>query len=171
MAQAIDGKDYLLFFRAWKNRATDAGAKLAFQTEHSIDMSKETETTSTKDGNINTIADGDNTISITSIAYREDTGTATVWEKLKEHYKANELVEVWEVDRNSLTTDGKYKADYYQGFLSSFTKSAPSDAQSELEMEYAINGNGVSGEVTLSDAQQAVAQYVFHDLEPVPAEV
>lgn len=164
MAQAIDGKDYLLFFRALKDKATDTGAKLSFQTEHSIEMSKETSSTPTKDGNINTIANGDNTISITSIAYREDSGTANVWEKLKGYYKANELVEVWEVDRNSKTVGDKYKADYYQGYLSSFSKTAPSDSQAELEMEYAINGDGVSGEVTLTGEQQAVAQYVFHDL-------
>lgn len=166
MAEAISGQDYLLFFRAWKNRATESGAKLAFQTEHSIDMSKETEATPTKDGIINTISDGDNTISITSLAYRDDAGTLTVWEKLKQLFKDNELVEVWEVDRKSAETGGEFKADYYQGLISSFTKSAPSDGNAELEMEYAINGSGVSGTVSLSGEQQAVAQYVFHDLAP-----
>lgn len=170
MPEKISGQDYLLFFRAWKNRETESGAKLAFQTEHSVDLEKDTDTTQTKDGNINTITDGDNTISFTSLAYRDDEGTQTVWEKLRQYFKDEELVEVWEVDRNGKTTGEKYKADYYQGYFTSFSKSAPSDDNSELDVEFAINGQGVSGEVELSEEQQALAQYVFHDLKPVPAE-
>ncbi len=52
MASVISGKDMLLFFRKRADHATVDASKLRFQTEHSISMEKESESTQTKDGNV-----------------------------------------------------------------------------------------------------------------------
>ena len=168
MAQAIQGKDLVLFFRALKNKATDDGAKLKFQTEHEIAKEKESSTTATKDGVIVSVSDGESTASITSIAYREDDATTEVWKELESYFKANEIVEIWEVDLGSKTGvlgSETYEVEYFQGYFTSFSKTAPTDDMVELSMEYLINGSGVSGTDTLTTAQQvAISQYEYAEL-------
>lgn len=165
MPKAIQGADLLLFFRKLKDAATESGAKLAFQTEHSLDKSKDNESTSTKDGTVNTPGSDENTVSISSLAYVNDDNVQAMWEDLEEWYDAGEIVEVWEANRNRKVGE-LYKARYFQGTITSFSLSAPSDGVVELEMEYAVNGSGTKGEMALSDAQQEVAQYAFTDLAP-----
>ncbi|MEX2805038.1 phage major tail protein, TP901-1 family [Streptococcus sp. H31] len=163
MAEVISGKNLILFFRKYDNRATEDASKLRFQTEHSISLENETEGTITKDGNINTISDGENTISITSLAYIDDTETIETWRELRKYFKQKALVEVWQIDTASATGD-QYDAEYYQGYFSSFELSAPADDKVELSFEFAINGNGAEGTDVLTDEQkQAVAavQYEY----------
>lgn len=166
MAELLLGKNLILFFRDYAERATADASKLRFQVEHTISLEKESEASSTKDGKIVAISDGENTIEITSLAYREDDGTQGVWETLREYYNKNKLVEVWQVDA-SKEKNGKYKVDYFQGYFTSFEISAPSDDKVELTINYAINGNGVQGEDTLTADQLATvkaAQYEYQKM-------
>lgn len=168
MATKLQGKESLLFFRRYEDRETESAAKLFFQTEHSIEKTKETETTQTKDGQTTTVSDGENTISITSLAYAEDDGVVALWEELEDWFDANDKVEVWEVSKG-LREGEQFRARYFQGHITDFSISAPADGDMELEMTYAIDGNGTKGAVTLTDEQQQVASYVFTDLDPVTA--
>ena len=69
MARITMGDRLLLFFREYNLRETENGSKLRFQTEHSISKEKESDAIWTKDGTQNTIRDGENTISISSLKY------------------------------------------------------------------------------------------------------
>lgn len=166
MAELLLGKNLILFFRPYSKRLEMDASKLRFQVEHTISLEKESEAQSTKDGKIVAISDGENTIEITSLAYRDDDGTQEVWEALREYYNNNELVEVWQVDATK-EKNGKYKVDYFQGYFTSFEISAPSDDKVELTINYAINGNGVQKEDTLTEEQLATvkaAQYEYQKM-------
>ena len=167
MAELIQGKSFLLFFRRFADAETQNAAKLRFQTEQSLKMEKETEATKTKDGVVNSLSDGENTIDIKSLAYKEDKKTTAAWKDLRKWFKAGDLVEVWQVDLTS--EDSKnYEVEYFQGYFKSFEISAPADGKVELSANYAINGNGVEGKDTLTEEQkQAVAniQYEYAKME------
>lgn len=156
------GKNLVLFFREWSKRKTEDGAKLRFQMEHSISKEKETEATVTKDGVINTIADGENTAEVTSLAYVDDTETITTWEKLEEMFDRNALVEMWQVDITNPEAK-EFTPTYYQGYFTSFEISAPADGQVELSYSYAINGKGVKGDDTLTEAQLKSVQSTMYE--------
>lgn len=163
MAELIQGKSFLLFFRRLDDAKTKDAAKLRFQTEHSIKMEKETEATKTKDGVINSLSDGENTIDISSLAYKEDTKTTATWKELKEWFKKGDIVEIWQVDLTSENGKG-YDVDYFQGYFTSFEISAPADGKVELSATYAINGNGAEGKDKLTETQQQAvssAQYEY----------
>ena len=57
----------------------------------------------------------------------------------------------------------KYKATYFQGYVSSFSKTPNSEDALELEIEFAINGIGQKGYATLTTNQAEVVSYVFKD--------
>lgn len=169
MASVISGKDMLLFFRRRANHETEDASKLRFQTEHSISMEKESESTPTKDGNVVTVSDGENSADITSLAYREDTDTVEVWKELKRYYQAGDLMEMWQVDIGS-GLDGKdLDADYFQGYFTAFELSAASDGNVELNYTFAINGNGVEGTDSLTAEQLAEVRNAQYDYESLKA--
>lgn len=69
--QAAKGSKQFLLFRLLKDQATKAGAKLAFQTEHDLTETKDSESTNTKDGILQTTGALETEISATSILDRK----------------------------------------------------------------------------------------------------
>lgn len=168
--EVINGRNVLLFFRERANHATEDGSKLRFQTEHSISKEKETESTITKDGNINSITDGENTADITSLAYVDDEAIITTWETLEDMFDRNALVEMWQVDITNATPENpNVRPTYFQGYFTSFELSAPADGQVELSYSYAINGNGVKGDDVLSEAQLQAVTASIYEYETIAA--
>lgn len=157
----INGKNMLLFARLYKDRTEQSATKIRFQTEHSIDMGMESDSVVTKDGVMQSITDGDNTIDMSSLAYNDDEETIFGWRYLRdEGFKKKELVEIWQVDLDSLN-EGQYDVDYFQGYLTSFNLSAPADGNVTLDYTYAINGVGARGTdtVDIEAIQQALYDY------------
>ena len=169
MATVISGKDMLLFFRKRADHATVDASKLRFQTEHSISMEKESESTQTKDGNVVTVSDGENSADISSLAYREDGETIEVWKELKGYFQDNELMEMWQVDINSGLNGTDLDADYYQGYFTAFELSSAADGNVELSYTFAINGNGATGTDSLTPEQLSEVRNAQYDYETLKA--
>ena len=159
----------LLFFRKRADHATADASKLRFQTEHSISMEKESESTQTKDGIYVTVSDGENSADISSLAYREDDETIEVWKELKGYFQDNEEMEMWQVDINSGLNGTDLDADYYRGFFTAFELSAAADGNVELSYTFAINGNGAEGTDSLTPEQLAEVRNAQYDYETLKA--
>lgn len=153
--KTIHGMDLVLFFRKLAEKETADGARLRFQTEHSISESKETESNPTKDGQVVNVTDGEGSIDFTSYAYIEDGATIAMWETLYEWFQAEEMTEIWEVNTKDITPEGSYKPTYYVGYFTDYEKSAPADGIVELNFTFTLEGSGVKGEDTLTEAQLA----------------
>lgn len=171
MATAINGKDLLVFFRRFADKATVDARRNRFQTEHTVSAEKETNSTTTKDGNLNSIADGESTAEFTSIAYREDgQEVIELWKEMRKWFRDNELVEFWQVDLGSKHGADLYDVDYYQGHFTSFELSAPADDLVELSFEFAIDARGVEDhEDTLTTEQLQAIQSGMYDYETLAA--
>ena len=77
-----------------------------------------------------------------------------------------EIVEIWEINKaeNGIGEDAdKYKATYYQAYVSEFTPNATAEDNVELSLAFAVNGVGQEGYATLSEDQAKVIQYTFKD--------
>ncbi|MFS1663350.1 phage major tail protein, TP901-1 family [Streptococcus sp. zg-JUN1979] len=174
MVTTIDGKDLLAFFRLLKNRTTEDAARIRFMTEITISMEKETDSTPTVDGNVTSVADGENTMELKSIAYREDDpNTINLWEEMHQWYLDNETVEFWAVDiksgvLNKETQKEEFQVHYFQGHFTEFELSSSAEGKVELSYSFAIDGKGVwRHKDVLTDAQmQSVkaASYAYHTL-------
>lgn len=174
MATAINGKDLLAFFRRFADKTKVDARRNRFQTEHTVSSEKETNSTTTKDGNLNSIADGESTAEFTSIAYREDSqDVIELWKDMRKWFRDNELVEFWQVDLGSKRNEGGkdiFDVDYYQGHFTSFELSAPADDLVELSFEFAIDGRGVEDHTdTLTSEQLAAIQSGMYDYETLAA--
>ena len=172
--EAINGKDYLSFFRRFKDRTKADADRIRFMTEMTLSMEKETDSQATVDGIVNSIAEGENTLDFSAIAYR-DTNPEMVelWKQMRQWFLDGETVEVWNVDinsgkKNERTQKTEYLVDYFQGKFTSFELSSPADGKVELSYSYAIDGKGLfDNKDTLTKEQAAAvqaAQYAYHTL-------
>lgn len=173
-AEIINGKDYLSFFRRYADRSKKDAAAIRFMTEVSVKLEKETDSTSTVDGKVSSVSDGDNTLDVKSIAYRtEDPEVVEMWKQMREWFLNEEVVEIWNVDiksgkENSDTHKTEYLVDYFQGKFTEFEMTSAADGKVELSYSYAIDGRGIwNHKDALTDEQQLAvkaAQYAYHTL-------
>ena len=159
-AEAVAGSRIVYLFRILSKAATAAGAVLAFTTENERTKSKDADSTVTKDGTIRTPGASETEITATALLVKGD----TMIEELEDAMDNDELVECWEVNLEEAGTgDNKFKAMYFQGYLTEISKSSNAEDFTEVSLTYAANGTGARGEATVSAEQQEVAAYVFAD--------
>lgn len=159
MPVAKKGIDSILLFRLLSEASKADAAKLAFQTEHSSDKSRDTNSVKTKDGVLQSVGGIEVSLSATTIMAKDD----ELADKLEKAMDNGELVEVWEIEKNAKKQGDKYEATYYQGYFTSFKKTKNAEDLIELELGVAVNGTGVKGYATLNASQAEVVQYEFAD--------
>ena len=171
--EVMDGKDLLTFFRLLKNKKTADASRIRFMTEQTLSMEKETDSQTTVDGIVSSVADGENTIEFSSLAYRDtDAETIEMWKELRNWYLNNETVEVWNVDiksgKKNVSEKTEYLVDYFQGKFTEFEMKSAADGKVELSYSYTIDGKGLFDKKdTLTPEQEAAvaaANYAYNTL-------
>lgn len=127
---AKQGKDIILLYRVLSKASKEAAWKLAFQTEHSNEKTREYNTTATKDGIIGSLAAIEYSLSATSIAANGDPHL----DEMDKAFDDGEIIEVWEIDKAEKGSDGKYKAKYLRAYLTSFSYEPNSEDALELSL-------------------------------------
>lgn len=160
-AESVEGKKIVYLYRLLKDAATMDANFVAFTTENGTTFSRDADTTATKDGSIRTPGAVETEITTTAILAVGD----EMIQKLKNALVSGELVEVWEVNlAEPGTAENKFKADYYQGYVTEFERTSSAEEYVECSLTFGINGSGASGEATVSVAQQEmISQYGFKD--------
>lgn len=172
--EVMDGKDLLAFFRLLKEKDTANASRIRFMTEQTLSMEKETDSQATVDGIVSSVADGENTIDFSALAYRDtDAETIEMWKELRNWYLDNETVEVWNVDiksgkKNGVSQKTEYLVDYFQGKFTSFELKAAADGKVELSYSFTIDGKGHFDKKDVLTPEQeaavAAANYAYHTL-------
>lgn len=160
-AEAVRGKKIVYLYRILSKAKENAAAALAFTTENSRTKSKDADSTETKDGAIRTPGAVEVEITATSILQKGD----TLIDELEAAMDNDELVEIWEANLAEPAGQGTntFKGRYYQGYLTEFEQTSNAEDFVECSLTFGINGNGAKGDVTVTPAQQEVANYVFKD--------
>lgn len=167
-AEAVQGKKIIYLYRILEDAATADGTAIAFTTENGRTKSKDADSTATKDGSIRTPGVAEVEITATSLLAKGDAMIG----KLEAALDGDKLIEVWEVNLDEEgTTDnaGKYKAKYFQGYVTEMEITSNAEDYTEVSLTFGINGNGVDGYATVSAEQQEIASYVFADTQKTGA--
>lgn len=157
----LEGKNKILLFRLLKNSDKDA-AKLAFQTEHTFSLERDTDSIETKDGTIVKLGDLEGEVTgIEAVQAKEDPVATMLQDSILE----GEKLELWEVtvDEDLKDDDDKYPAMYAQGYLTSWEAEAPTEDESTYSGDYTIELVPQFGFATLTEDQEDAVQYAFRD--------
>ena len=159
-ATPVQGKKLVYLFRVLEQAAAETGTLLGFVTENSRSTSIDADTTATKDGSIRSPGTPEITISSTSILPKDD----TIIDTLEAAALANKMIECWEANLEQAgSAANTFKGMYYHGYITSIERTSSAEDNVEISIEYAVDGMGASGDVTVTAAQQAVAALVFAD--------
>lgn len=161
--EAVNGKQLIYLFRVAKDSKKENASAIAFPTENERNVTKDADTTATKDGTIRTPSVAEIEITSTSIMPKGD----AIIDKLEKAMLADELVECWEVnlaEEGTETNVGKFKAKYYQGYLTECSISSEAEGSVEVDLTFGANGNGADGYATVTKEQQEIASYVYKDV-------
>lgn len=162
-AEAVRGSKIVFLYRVLENASTDTGTVLAFTTENGLSISKDADSTATKDGAIRSPSDAEIEISATSIFKKGDALIKT----LRDAMLNDKLIEVWRANLEDPVsqepTNTKFYGTYYQGYLTSFEETSNAEDYVEYSLTFGINGTGADGEVTVTQDQQEAALYTFTD--------
>lgn len=160
---AIKGKRIIYLYRLLTEAATSDATAIAFTTENSRSKSRDADTVNTKDGAIRVPGEIETEINTTAIFASEND---EMIDKLEKAIDSGEKVEVWEVNLDKpgeTANEGKFKAKYFQGYVTNFELSSNSDDHAEASLDFGIEGTGADGYATVTDEQQEIAAYVFKD--------
>lgn len=160
-AEAVSGKKIVYLYRVLSEAASSDATALAFTTENSRTKSRDADSTETKDGAIRTPGATEVEISATSILTKGD----KLIDKLEKALDDGGLIEIWEANLAEpiAESSNKFKGAYYQGYLTEIEYSSNAEDFVEVSLTFGVNGNGATGEVTVSTEQQEIAAYVFKD--------
>lgn len=155
--QSSHGKRRVLAFR--KLGDVQAGAKLAFQTEHKWEYERKSDNKATKDGNIASGGSLEVKLSINGIASNDPTNKLLA-DSVKEGFE----LEVWDIDLDGAKQGNKYPAKYARGTLNKWEIPAKADELVEISSEMSISGQPVDGYTALTFEQEQEAMYVFQEM-------
>lgn len=166
-ADAISGKKIIYLYRVLENAAADDAAAMAFTTENETSISKDADATVTKDGTVRTPNAAEIEITATSLFAKGD----ALYDKMKQAMLQDKKMEVWEVNLAEPVESqtNKFKATYYQGYLTEFTKTSSAEDHVEISITFGVEGTGADGSATVTTEQQEMAAYVFADTQKTGA--
>jgi len=155
------GANRIMLMRPFSLRHNTTAGRMAFQTSHEKSLTRDAESTITKDGNINSLSELEVSYSLTTLLAQND----DVRERLYDAFLNGELVELWDIDKTEPTVAGgnQFPTTYFQGYLTEWSESAGAEDSVEISMSIVINGSGARGNATLNQEQTNVVQYEFAD--------
>ena len=169
MSIAVAGKKLIYLYRLLEQQATADGTRLAFVTENERSVSKDADSTATKDGTIRTPSNAEVEITTTTILAKGD----TMIDALEDAMIHDKIVEIWEanLEEPHPTQANKFKGKYFQGYVTECNTTSSAEDMVEKSLTFGVNGTGAEGWVTVTPSQQEDANYVFTDTpatSPVP---
>lgn len=153
------GRKFMSYLRLERDATEEAAIRPAYQLSTNLSIEPQSDSTMTKDGNVNIQSGNETTVEI-SYLLSDDPTTDLIYEAVRE----NLLVEHWLVDLSQPVEKGGYAARYMQGYFQGFELPADAEGGVEISGELSINGDPVDGVVTLTEEDIANIQYVFRDL-------
>lgn len=160
-AEAVKGKKIAYLYRLLDDQATEAAQYVAFTTENGTTYSRDADTIVTKDGTIRDPGEVEVEITTTALLSVGD----VMLKKLRDALINGKKIEVWEVNlAEPGTGDNKFKARYYQGYVTEFEETSAAEDYVECSLTIAAEGSGADGEATVTEIQQEMIElYGFKD--------
>lgn len=158
------GFDKVVFLRRLSDADSLAGARLALQTTHSLEVQAKADSTATKDGSITTQGSPETTLEVENIS-SDDVLNDLIWDSAKNKTK----LEAWEVNLAKKDAKGRYFARYMRGYVSDMQEDNDADDSSNGDAKLTIDGVPQDGYLTLDEGQKAAIAYAFRGLQPVTA--
>lgn len=152
------GTDELVLIRK-AGEATQAD-KVMWATEVERETERDSDNEATMDGSVNTGGAVESNVTVTGYMSSDDELTDEIEDATEEATP----YEMWVINKKVKNKEGKYKAEYRQGYFNSFTRTNEADGLAEFETEFGVYLTKIRGWATLpTEIEKNKAKYGFHD--------
>lgn len=163
--RTIRGIDNVGYLRLLKNAHKEAAKLIRYQTSMDFELSRDSDTTATKDGSVAIPGAMETEVTIEFLdginEVSDDAYTAIL---------NGETVELWKVNRARKNDEGKYFGWYMQGEITGDSNSNDADDASTRELTVTVSGTPKRGWLTLSKDQQEELEVGFRGLKAITEE-
>ena len=159
--QPSQGSKFVILYRRLDKAATEDAKGMALETDSELSKTRSTERLNTKAGSYVTPSVVEVSGSASSFFAQGDTAIR----ELEDSIYSPIPTEFWFIDQNIQNEDGKFEAEYFQGFVTDFTKTGATEGALSASLSYELSAplEPARGWATLTREQAAVVNYVFRD--------
>lgn len=165
MVKTLQGVKSLLFARKHADAATKEMQLVPYQTSLTFDPSRDSDSTATKDGAVNTSSSIETDLEVEFI-----NNTASISDELLQAIFDDELMDMEIVRMDRANASGEYEAWYMQGHVSEDSNDNDADDNSTRDVSFSVDGTPKRGWTNLTAAQQNDVNYVFRGLAAATTE-
>lgn len=158
----LKGVNAVAFARKLSNASTKEAELIPWQTSLSFDPSRDSDSTVTKDGNVNTQSSVSTDLEIEFI-----NNTSAIADAFYDSLLDGDKMEFWIVHKDRKNADGKYFSWYVQTSVSEDSNDNDADDNSTRDVTFSVDGTPKRGWTALSDQQSSDVDYVFRGLDKV----
>lgn len=158
--EVINGYDVVVFMRPLKDTKTSKGKLVPYQTTESFNLKRESNSTKTKTGNINSkgALEAEFSMEMTNNA-------GAIANAFQDAIYNGETLEIWRVYRNTKNDKGEVLAWYFQVDVTEDNQENNSDDLSSRSLSFAVNGTPKKDYLKLPNEAQEAIDYVFKGLD------
>lgn len=152
---AFQGIDKVLYAR--EHGTNDIPQRLPFQTTHNLDMSRDNDSTATKDGAVPSIAPLDAELEAEALASNHPLHKLfkrSLTEKLR--------LDIWEINFADKNEEGLYAATYLEAMVNEISGDNDADDLANSDITFSVFPTPVDGYTAVDDAEVDEVSYAFH---------
>lgn len=158
--QVLQGIDKVVYYRKLADAATKEGHLLPYQTTHTFDPSKDTDSTATKSGAVSTAS------SVTTDFEQEFIdSTDAIADGFYDSLFNDEILEVWIVSLKRKNATGQLFSWYFRAKVQEDENDNDADDNSTRDVTFTVDGTPKRGWLTLPDGAQEEIDYIFRGLK------
>nr|UVX46349.1 MAG: tail tube protein [Bacteriophage sp.] len=154
--KVLEGMDVIALARKHSDQAKVSGQVIPWQTSLSFDLSVDSDSTVTKDGNVATRSSASTDLEVEFL-----NNTAAIADVMYDSLFDGELLDFWILYRKRKNSAGKYYAWYMQVTVQEDSSDNDPDDHSTRDVTFSVNGTPKRGWTTLDDETQEQVDYVF----------
>lgn len=155
----MEGKNAVLFERLLENAKNEPAQLIPYQTSLSYDPKRDTDSTTTKMGNVPTASNIETDLEVEFL-----NAISKAADDVYDSLYFNKKIEVWKVHLDRVRSDGKVYAEYMRGIVSEDSNDNDADDHSTRDVTFTIDGIAKRGWVTLPADVKEEIDYVFRGL-------
>ncbi|WP_461241130.1 phage major tail protein, TP901-1 family [Paucilactobacillus sp. N302-9] len=155
---AYQGIDKVIYARK-HNDGTPV--RVPFQTTHNLDLSRDNDSTATKDGAVPSIAPLEGELEVEALS-----SNSPAYALFEDSLNNNERLDIWEVNFAETNEEGLYEATYLEAVVNEISVDNDADDLSASDVTFSVYPTPVKGFTAVSKEEVDEVAYAFQTMDP-----
>lgn len=159
--EMVDGVDKVVYARLYKDKDSQDGRRIYFQTDAKFQEKGKSDSVTTKDGATVNMKGIEAELQCDSYVTRNSDQYEWIYNAFHDHEKW----ELWIVDMKEVNEESKHKAMYCRAIMEERQDSMGAEDKEKMECKFKIEGKPKFGWTALNDTEDVTTDYDFVEIK------